>query len=143
MPCATTLAWQLVAIGIKFRKIGITSSVAPVPYLLWRQRRAESLPAFRLAPRVPDDLTPSDGTTSGGCLDHPKAVQSHRRGGARGQRGDRHRRTGPAANPAPRGSAAPGVTVGVAQQIATRSDTRYCLTFVAADKVPMAVMMAC
>lgn len=46
-----------------------------------------------------------------------------------------------AANPTSGGS--PGVTVGVAQQIATRSDTRYCLTFVAADKVPMAVMMAC
>lgn len=48
-----------------------------------------------------------------------------------------------AANPVSGGSTAPGVTVGVAQQIATRSDTRYCLTFVTADKVPMAVMMAC
>jgi len=42
-----------------------------------------------------------------------------------------------------RGSAAPGVEIGVAKQIATRADTRYCLTFVAAAKVPMAVMMAC
>jgi hypothetical protein len=48
-----------------------------------------------------------------------------------------------AANPVSGGSTAPSVTVGVAQQIATRSDTRYCLTFVTADKVPMAVMMAC
>jgi hypothetical protein len=48
-----------------------------------------------------------------------------------------------AANPVSGGSTAPGVTVGVAQQIATRSDTRYCLTFVTANKVPMAVMMAC
>ncbi|TDD29144.1 hypothetical protein E1218_05300 [Kribbella turkmenica] len=48
-----------------------------------------------------------------------------------------------AANPEPAPSASPGVEVGVAKQIATRSDTRYCLTFVAAAKVPMAVMMAC
>ena len=48
-----------------------------------------------------------------------------------------------AANPVSGGSKTPSVTVGVAQQIATRSDTRYCLTFVAAAKVPMAVMMAC
>ncbi|TDW18756.1 ricin-type beta-trefoil lectin domain protein [Kribbella kalugense] len=48
-----------------------------------------------------------------------------------------------AANPVSGGSTAPGVSIGVAQQIATRSDTRYCLTFVTADKVPMAVMMAC
>jgi hypothetical protein len=48
-----------------------------------------------------------------------------------------------AANPEPARSAPPGVEIGVAQQIATRSDTRYCLTFVAAAKVPMAVMMAC
>ncbi|GAA2820904.1 hypothetical protein [Kribbella solani] len=41
------------------------------------------------------------------------------------------------------GSSSQAVQVGVAQQIATRSDTRYCLTFVTADKVPMAVMMAC
>jgi hypothetical protein len=35
MPCATTLPWQLVAIGIKFHEIGITAQVAPVPYWLW------------------------------------------------------------------------------------------------------------
>ena len=37
----------------------------------------------------------------------------------------------------------PGVEVGVVKQIANRADTRYCLTFVTANKVPMAVMMAC
>src|SRR5690242_13163964 len=58
MPCATTSDWQFVAIGIKFREIGITSTAGPVHYLLWRQRRAELLPAYRLAPRGPDDLTP-------------------------------------------------------------------------------------
>ncbi len=45
-----------------------------------------------------------------------------------------------AAAPAPE---PPGVEVGVVKQIANRADTRYCLTFVTADKVPMAVMMAC
>jgi hypothetical protein len=31
----------------------------------------------------------------------------------------------------------------VVKQIASRADTRYCLTFVTSNKVPMAVMMAC
>ncbi|TDO50836.1 ricin-type beta-trefoil lectin protein [Kribbella sp. VKM Ac-2527] len=35
------------------------------------------------------------------------------------------------------------VQVGAVKQIASSADTRYCLTFVAAEKVPMAVMMAC
>ncbi|HET6296817.1 MAG TPA: ricin-type beta-trefoil lectin domain protein [Kribbella sp.] len=50
-----------------------------------------------------------------------------------------------AAVPAPEPVAVsqPGVEVGVAKQIASRADTRYCLTFVAAEKVPMGVMMAC
>ncbi|ONI67301.1 hypothetical protein BWI15_29610 [Kribbella sp. ALI-6-A] len=39
---------------------------------------------------------------------------------------------------------APGVVeVGAVKQIASSADTRYCLTFVAAEKIPMAVMMAC
>ncbi|MFF1817418.1 ricin-type beta-trefoil lectin domain protein [Kribbella sp. NPDC058245] len=48
-----------------------------------------------------------------------------------------------AAQPVTDHAAAPGVEIGVAKQIATRADTRYCLTFVAANKVPMGVMMAC
>jgi hypothetical protein len=53
MPCATTLRWQFVANGIKFRDTGITPTAGPVHYLLWRQRRAESLPALRLSHGVP------------------------------------------------------------------------------------------
>jgi hypothetical protein len=49
----------------------------------------------------------------------------------------------PAQAAAPAAADPPGVEVGVAKQIANRSDTRYCLTFVTAEKVPMAVMMAC
>jgi hypothetical protein len=49
----------------------------------------------------------------------------------------------PAQAVAPAPADPPGVEVGVAKQIANRSDTRYCLTFVTAEKVPMAVMMAC
>jgi hypothetical protein len=49
----------------------------------------------------------------------------------------------PAQAAAPAPADPPGVEVGVAKQIANRSDTRYCLTFVTAEKVPMAVMMAC
>ncbi|MGC4943701.1 ricin-type beta-trefoil lectin domain protein [Kribbella sp. DT2] len=48
-----------------------------------------------------------------------------------------------AAAPAP-SAAPPGIVeVGAVKQITSSADTRYCLTFVAAEKVPMAVMMAC
>lgn len=49
----------------------------------------------------------------------------------------------PAQAAAPAPATPPGVEVGVVKQIANRADTRYCLTFVTSNKVPMAVMMAC
>lgn len=45
--------------------------------------------------------------------------------------------------PAPADPPVVGVEVGEPKQIGSRADKRFCLTFVAADKVPMAVMMAC
>lgn len=47
------------------------------------------------------------------------------------------------AAPAPAPVDKSGVQVGEVKQIASRADTRYCLTFVTSNKVPMAVMMAC
>ncbi len=49
----------------------------------------------------------------------------------------------PAQAAAPAPADPPGVEVGVVKQIASKADTRYCLTFVTSNKVPMAVMMAC
>ncbi|TWD81124.1 ricin-type beta-trefoil lectin protein [Kribbella amoyensis] len=50
------------------------------------------------------------------------------------------RAAAPAPDPAPPSGV---VEVGAVKQIASSADTRYCLTFVAAEKIPMAVMMAC
>ncbi|WP_328989119.1 RICIN domain-containing protein [Kribbella sp. NBC_01245] len=50
-----------------------------------------------------------------------------------------------AAAPTERSDNPPAATfkVGVPKQIGSTADTRYCLTFVAAEKIPMAVMLPC
>jgi len=80
MPTATSFSWQLVAIGIKFRRLAITTSDRAVHYWSWRQRRVESLSAFRATPPPHGGSTRNPPTAQGVAKRFPEQKTDSRNG---------------------------------------------------------------